>query len=175
MTVTVLYWIILRDNDDPESGLSIHVHLLNGITAVLDLWITGFPVHIFHFVYTFLYASCYVAFTGVHYATNSTGSSEGDEYIYPVLDYGSRPNLAIGVILGATLGLLPLIHILFISQYLLRAWITARLHKKFEIYRKFLPVQETESDLNKNGEEVSEAETSSRTTFSTTANSHCDV
>ena len=176
--VTLLYWMILSGGDDDDtrgSALNLHIHLLNGITAVLDLWVTGFPVHIFHFLYTFLYAACYIAFTGVHYATNTTGSSEGNEYIYPVLDYGSKPSLAVGVVLGVMLGLLPLIHILFISQYLVRVWIIARLHKRFETYRKFLPVvQETETDLNNDNEGMSEAGTS-RMTFSTTADNHCDV
>ena len=176
VAVTVLYWVLSSWSDDApsQSGLNFHVHLLNGIMAVLDLWIVGFPIHIFHFLYTFLYASCYVAFTGVHYATNSTASSDGKEYIYSVLDYGSKPGLAIGVVLGSTLGLLPLIHILFISQYLVRTWITSHLHKRLETYRKFLPAQETETGLNNvNDWQMSEAGTSRIT--STTADDHCDV
>ena len=178
VAVTLLYWAILSGEEDSpiESGLNLHVHLLNGIVALLDLWIVGFPVHIFHFLYTFLYASCYVAFTGVHYATNSTGSQEGEEIIYPILDYGSRPGLAAGAVLGVALGLLPLIHVLFICQYLARAWITSRLHKRFEVYRRFgPPALQTETGFNVDDGEMSEAGTSRVTFTTTTAEEDCDV
>ena len=173
VTVTVLYWAILSSSEESPltSPANLHVHLLNGIVAVGDLWVSGIPVHLFHFLYTFLYVSCYVAFTGVHYATNTTGTSEGHEYLYPVLDYGAQPGLSAGLVIGVVLGFLPLLHILFIAQYLARTWITTRMHNKVGIYRKFSPTSaptQGEPRFNVDDGESSEMET----TF-TTADDDC--
>ena len=137
VAVSLLYWAILSKNQDPSlmtSAGNIHVHLINGIVALLDLWIVGLPIHILHFLYTFLCALCYVAFTGVHHVTTNTTTSR----LYQVLDYKTDPGPAAGVVIGFALGLLPLLHVLFISQYLLRHWVTGHLQKRLGIYRKFL-------------------------------------
>ena len=135
--VTLLYWILLRGGD-LSSGGNLNTHLINGIVAILDLWIIGIPIHIFHVFYTFLFASTYAAFTGVYFAANGTGLEPGENYIYPVLDYESNPGLAAGLILATAFVALPAIHGLFIVQYLLRNWVTARIHKKVRMYRRFL-------------------------------------
>ena len=140
VVVSLLYWTFLSGRD-AFSGTSLHIHLVNGIVALLDVWITGTPIHLFHHFYTLVFVSSYAAFTGVYYATNSTGR-EGENYIYPVLDYSSSPGLAVGAVVGIALVVLPLIHVFFIAHYLVRNWITGRLHKKFQVYRKFLPDEE---------------------------------
>jgi len=68
---------------------------------------------------------------------NGTGR-EGENYIYPVLDYESNPGLAAGLVVGTAFIVLPTIHGLFIVQYLLRNWVTTRVHKKVRMYRRFL-------------------------------------
>ena len=137
--VTLLYWTLLRDDESDTlySGGNLNVHLINGIVAILDLWIIGIPIHIFHVFYTLLFASTYAAFTGVYFVANGT-SREGENYIYPVLDYESNPGLAAGLVVGAAFVVVPIIHGLFIVQYLLRNWVTARVHKKVRTYRRFL-------------------------------------
>ena len=142
MAVCLLYWSLFNDNSFSSNSLTtdLHLHLLNGIVAILDLWVTGFPVHLLHFFYTFVCISSYAVFTGVSYARNSTATAdtEQEEHLYPHLDYASSPGLAAGVVIGVTLGLFPLLHLFFVSQYLLRHWITSRfLQHKLLIYRKY--------------------------------------
>lgn len=181
VAVCLLYWSILNRNNEEypiESGANLHIHLLNGIVALLDVWVTGFPVHLFHFFYTFVCISTYAVFTGIHYATNST-SRDGERYIYPILDYGSRPGLAVGVVFGVLLVLFPLLHLFIISQYLLRHWITSRfLQNKLRIYRKYIMSRDNMavdgSDIFNDDGEMSEAGTS-RITCSTAAVDDCDV
>lgn len=138
VAVVVLYWTFISgdvDSGEQYSAINIHFHALNGIVAVLELWITGLPIHLLHFIYPTFFAAMYSAFTGVYYAVNGTGS-DGERYIYPVLDYSSQPGVAAGIILGAVVGL-SVIHVLFLLQYLLRNWVTSLLQHKVGMYQRF--------------------------------------
>lgn len=146
VAVVILYWALISgdiDSEEQDSAINIHFHLLNGIVAVLELWITGLPVHLLHFIYPTLFAAVYSAFTGAYYAVNGTGS-DGERYIYPVLDYSSQPGVAAGIILGAVVGL-SVIHVLFFLQYLLRHWLTSLLQHKVELYQRYF------KDLDESG------------------------
>ena len=172
VAVTILYWSLQSTGDTfpSDPGANVHVHLVNGCVAVLDVWIAGFPIHIFHFLYTFLFMSSYAVFNQVQYATNNTITLK--EKSYPIFDYGSKHGLAVGVVFGISFGLLPLVHAIFIFQYLCRNWITTQLHKRLQAYRKHLSsaVLMEHSDTLEDGEADS-----SRVTFSTAVEEQFDV
>ena len=137
VAVVILYWTLISgdvDSGEQDSAINIHFHLLNGIVALLELWITGLPIHLLHFIYPTLFAAVYSTFTGVYYAVNGTGS-DGERYIYPALDYSSQPGVAAGIILGAVVGF-SVIHVLFFLQYLLRNWVTSLLQHKVGLYQR---------------------------------------
>lgn len=71
----LLFWILIGNNT--EIGISVtvnvHLHVLNGAVALLEVWITGLPIHLLHFIYILLFGSTYAVFTGVHYSVNGTG------------------------------------------------------------------------------------------------------
>ena len=125
VAITVLFWSFFS-NVDPNltfSISSVHVHLLNGIIAFLDTWITGVPFRILHVVYVILFGCVYVVFSAVYYAAGGT-DIRGHSYIYPVLDYGGNPGLAAGVAVGCGLVFTAILHLIFYAMYLTRYWLS---------------------------------------------------
>ena len=132
VAITVLFWIFFNDPalySHTLSVSSIHVHMLNGIIAFLDTWISGIPFRILHFVYAVLFGCTYVIFSGVYYSAQGTDPS-GNRYIYPVLDYGSHPELAAGVAIGCGLAFPVFLHFVFYLMYLARYWLSYLLQTK---------------------------------------------
>lgn len=138
LLTVLLFWILIGDEEEVEVSVSVnvHVHILNGVVALLEVWVTGIPIHLLHFIYMVLFASTYGVFTGIHYGINGTGI-DGERYIYPILDYESQPGVAAGTVIVCILVVCPLIHVLFYLQYLLRDWITSRLQHRFKTYYKY--------------------------------------
>ena len=77
--------------------VSLHEHLFIVVPVGIDLFVTGYPLRFYHFVYSSLLAIVYFVFTLFYYAAGGT-SSDGDTSIYPVLDYGDSPAIALGFI-----------------------------------------------------------------------------
>ena len=116
--ITVLFWTVLYNPDWDIGDNDIAIHLLNGLLAYLDLWITGFPVRIYHFYLVTLFACVYSTFTGIHYA--SLVAPNITTPIYPVLDYGAHPFTGVAFATVGPLVLGPGIHLFFYGSYLLR-------------------------------------------------------
>ena len=134
VAISILFWVFFYDPDDKErlfSAVSIHVHMLNGIIALVDLWITGIPIRLLHLIYILIFGVTYVTFTGLYYVCNGTDPG-GNHYIYPMLDYGRNPGLASGLVIGCALGFLTLLHVTFFAQYLIRQCITYRIYGRHE-------------------------------------------
>lgn len=135
----LLFWTLIGNNADGELSVSVnvHVHILNGVVALLEVWVTGIPIHLLHFIYMLLFAGTYGIFTGVYYGVNGTGYNN-ERYIYPILDYGSQPGIAVGTFLITALVVCPLVHVVFYVQYRLRHWLTNLLQHRVRIYRRYL-------------------------------------
>lgn len=122
--VTILFWTFFNDPSLFSYSLSaesLHVHMLNGIVALLDIWVTGLPFRILHVIYSMIFASSYVVFTGIYYAANGTDIS-GNRYIYPVLDYENNTGLAAGVAVSCAMLLSIALHTGFFLMYICRYW-----------------------------------------------------
>ena len=122
--VSILFWIFFYDPERVEflfSPIILHVHMINSISALADLWIVSIPVRLLHVVYPISFGLIYAAFTGLYYAFNGTDAS-GNHYIYPILDYDSDPGMAARLI-GCILGYLTVIHFLFFLLYMARNWV----------------------------------------------------
>ena len=135
----LLFWVLADDASEDDKNISAavntHIHGLNGLVALLEVWLTGIPIKLLHFIYVLLFAGAYGAFTGVHYAVNATGPT-GERYIYPmILDYGSEPGLAVGTLVISAVVCL-LVHFFFYVQYLLRHWLTTQLQQRSKLYRR---------------------------------------
>lgn len=138
LLTVLLFWILIGNAAEVELSVSVnvHVHVLNGIVALVEVWVTGIPIHLLHFVYMLLFAGSYGVFTGIHYGVNGTGI-DGERYIYRVLDYDSQPGVAAGTVIICTLVVCPLLHLFFYLLYLLRHWLTSHLQDHFKSYHKY--------------------------------------
>lgn len=115
--VLVLYWALLYDGSS-VSGVNANTHLLNGLVAVIELWVSGVPINILHFIYTVIFAAVYSLFTGIYFAPSGAIVYSG------VLDYGTNLGGAVGAVVGVVLVFLPFVHIvIFFMQYFLKFWI----------------------------------------------------
>ena len=122
VAVTFLYWVFLFKIFGADK-VSVNIHLVNGIIALVDLWFSGTPVRLFHVVYTMSFSAVYVIFSGIYYAASA-------EAIYPVLDYGDKPvNGSVLAVLTVLIGV-PALHCVMYAQYAVRFWVTYYLRKK---------------------------------------------
>ena len=126
--VTILFWSLLYDSSVGADKVSVNVHLVNGIIALVDLWFSGTPVRLFHVIYTMLGGAIYIIFSGIYYAASA-------EAIYPVLDYGERPGTASVAAVLTVIIAVPIVHCAMYAQYAARFWITYYLRKKCGTHR----------------------------------------
>lgn len=131
--ITLLFWIALYDPSSPAffvSVNSLHVHLVNGILSTADLLLTAIPVRLYHVLFTFIFSSAYVSFSGFYYLGNGTDPFDRP-FIYPILDYGSHPQVAAASAICSAVLLVVLLHVVFYGTYLLRHWLAGLVHKRF--------------------------------------------
>ena len=122
VVVSILYWALLYGGG-PVDGVNANTHLVNCIIALVDVFFSGVPVRILHFIYPVLFGAVYAVFTGIYFAADGTNAM-GDPYIYSVIDYESSPGSAAGWVLAVVLVIIPIIHLLLFGLYSLRFWLT---------------------------------------------------
>ena len=129
--ICALFWATEYHQNNADSGISLHLHLVNALVALLDLWVSGVPVHLLHIIYVEISASFYVFFTVIYYAFGGT-DLDGERTIYPILNYDSRPGLAVVVaIVSAVVGG-AVIHIIFFLICTCRQWLTSHLLLRYQ-------------------------------------------
>ena len=114
--VMVLYWTLDYNSTQVIDGVNVNTHLLNGILALVDVWISGTPVRLLHCLYLMLFSFVYGTFSGVYYI--STGRN-----IYAVLDYRSNTGAAVGLNMGIVFVFLPLLHLCVYLLSMCRRWL----------------------------------------------------
>ena len=120
--VSIIYWSLIYDGSG-VTAVSVNVHLVNAIIALVDLWFSGTPVRLFHVIYTMLGGAIYIIFSSIYYAASA-------EAIYSVLDYGERPGTASAAAVLGVIIAVPVVHCAMYAQYAARFWITYYLRKK---------------------------------------------
>lgn len=88
LLVTVGYWTVLFEEDEPIDGNNITKHALNSVFMLIDTFLSSIPVRLFHSVYPLLYIIVYLAFTVVYWQLGGT-NIQGQPYIYKLLDYNN--------------------------------------------------------------------------------------
>ena len=124
--IALLFWTMLYNIPGAATPLSVHLHLVNAVVAILDLWVSGVPIFLLQFIYIQIFGATYVSFTGVYYAFGNTSA------IYPVLDYEANPGLAAGLAVGTAVFGTVIVHLIFLAQYLCRRYATSRLLLKYK-------------------------------------------
>ena len=124
--IMVLYWTLLSSQDPHrESPENYHLHLLGGLVGLLDIFVSGIVLSIYHLYWGILYGCTYSVFTGIYYAANGTNIG-GDRYIYPILDYGRNPGISAGIVLATSFVVVPLIYLFAYAISAGRRWLAHR-------------------------------------------------
>ncbi|XP_071489500.1 protein rolling stone-like [Diadema antillarum] len=110
--ISVLYWGAIHVPGAVGLYYDINFHLLNGLVALVEIFLTATVVRVLHFIYPFCLGVAFVAFSGIYWAAMGT-DEEGNRYIYPILDYSDRAALASGAAVGACFAVI-LIHVLVV-------------------------------------------------------------
>ena len=68
---------------------SLHVHLINGILIVFDIYFSRIPYQLFHIFYPSIFTFVWTIFSVIYYAAGGRNPDDEQPYIYEVLDYGN--------------------------------------------------------------------------------------
>ncbi|XP_033115446.1 protein rolling stone-like [Anneissia japonica] len=113
VTVTLLFWVLVYDPAvDTVHTYVVHVHGVNTLLVLIDVFAVANPYRLIHFIYPSIYASIYFIFTAIYWAAGGL-NEHGDSYIYKGnLDWENDPRRSvITALLAVCLGA-PAVHIL---------------------------------------------------------------
>ena len=126
LLVTVLYWAIIYNPDANVSiGLDINMHALNGVFALVDVFVTSVPTRLLHVYHPLLHGVVYSVFAAIYWAAGGKGLRDND-YIYKVIDFGSEPGTAALYICLVALVAMPIVHVVVFCCYALRVFIARK-------------------------------------------------
>ena len=116
--VTVVFWSLLYSGGAVHE-IDIAFHAMNSVFMLIETCLSSIPVCLFHVVYAELYGIIYVIFTVVYWQSGGTDTN-GEDHIYPLLDYGHKPYItALAITVIALVGL-PLAQLWNFGMFTLR-------------------------------------------------------
>ena len=116
--ITIFYWFD-ANRTIVHWGVTLHVHVFNIVPCLVDVLFSGFPVRLLHFVYIMGFSVIYTVFVGVYHAAGGT-NTDGNRYIYEVVDFNKNPITATIFILVLVFIVTNVMHLLYWGLYLLR-------------------------------------------------------
>ena len=124
MSVTIFavigYWGLVFDPvTDPITYANLLKHLIIGILAVVELFVTAIPVRILHVIYPITFTAIWIIFSVIYYGAGGT-DIYGNRYIYKVLNYETDPAAAAGLAILVVFVGIPVLHLCIFGLYLLR-------------------------------------------------------
>ncbi len=96
---------------------TIHVHGVNVLVVLLDLFVSRMPYQFLHFCYATLFSFLYAIFSLIYFGAGGTNHL-GRPYIYSSLDYGNSPGTAAGLAIVLVVVCIPLHLLLFLLAWL---------------------------------------------------------
>ena len=124
VAITIIYWPLFVNNQrsdyDFYGHLNIAIHLVNGIIPFIDIWVSRIPVRLYHVIYSVGISCIYAVFTGLYYAGEGGNPFNNGTYIYPQIDYENSPGTASVFAIAIPLVYMPLIHLFFYANHLMR-------------------------------------------------------
>ena len=112
--------------------VNIHVHGINAVIVILDIWMSRIPFQLCHFFYTTPFTTLYLIFSVIFWVANGR-THEG--VIYPILDYGAADK-QMAIVFATVLILVPIIIYLILFGIALLRDVTFQL-LKFFFFRDF--------------------------------------
>ena len=119
--VTVVYWSLLY-NGFKIGAVDVSFHLLNSVFMLTEACLSAVPVRLLHVVYAELYGVLYLIFTVVYWLSGGTNTN-GDNFIYPIVDYEAKPYDAVLLILLYALVGLPASQLINFGLFKLRCYL----------------------------------------------------
>jgi hypothetical protein len=120
--ITCLYWgLIFNGTTD---ALDVSTHLLNTVFVLIEVFLSSIPIHLLHVVYSSCFVVVYMLFTVIYWAAG--GTVIGKPYVYPYIDYESKPGLAVGLFCGCLFVGGPICQLFFFGLYKLRQFIAVK-------------------------------------------------
>lgn len=128
LAIGILYFAALYDPSNPiiSPANDFNLHLTPAVIGLVDVWVAGVIMNVYHVYMPFAYGVIYGVFTLIYFGAGGLGPT-GRLYIYPIIDYGGRPGLAAGVLLGCCLVYIPLIYLVLYCMSLPRRWLVSLL------------------------------------------------
>ena len=128
LLVFFLYFILLYDGRT-INGINANTHLVNGIFALIDFWVSGIPINTLHVIYPMVFGAVYCVFTGIYFVASNELS------VYPILDYGNNLGRAVGLSVAIVLIVFPIFHlIIFYLQHLAKVGIMYCIFGRHQLY-----------------------------------------
>ena len=98
IAVTMVYWSVLFDPNKKRTPLEVYenydTHLFQTVVTLLDIVISERPWRFCHAIYPELLALVYLVFN-VIYVVLGGENANGEDYIYPILDWNNAPGTAV--------------------------------------------------------------------------------
>jgi len=91
--VSSIYWIVIYSGIFVDFD-NVNKHIINSVYVFVDVFITGIPVRLLHFLYSLAFGTVYIVFTLVYWAADGR-NVHGDPFIYSILDYSNDPSTAV--------------------------------------------------------------------------------
>ena len=124
--VVIFYWFLGETVRSWPANL--HEHALIIIPGFIDLFVSGYPLRFYHFIYPSLFGTIYFLFTLIYYFAGGT-DSDGESSIYSLLDYEENPSTA-ALLIIMMLTVIPVVcNSIYWGLYLLRNFLV---YKKIE-------------------------------------------
>ncbi|XP_065176425.1 protein rolling stone-like [Sycon ciliatum] len=120
--ITLLYYTLLAPDG---SFLDVSIHALNTAFCFVELCLSNFKLNILQVIYPLIAGVVYIVFT-IIYALSGGTDINGNDAIYPPLDWNNKPgNAALLSLLAAFIGV-PLVHLIYFGMMKIRIAIARR-------------------------------------------------
>lgn len=113
LPVTVVFWATVFEPENGATAASIHVHGVNLLLVLIDIFISRIPILILHFFYPMAYAAVYVIFLAVYWAVDGT-NEHGEPFVYSITDFRGHPVNASLACIGLVI-VAGIVHLLFFA------------------------------------------------------------
>ena len=101
------YWGLVFDPvTDPITYANLLKHLIAGILAIVDLFVTAIPIRILHVIYSITFTAIWIIFSGIYYVAGGTDIYR-NRYIYKALKYETDPATAAGLVISVVFVVIP--------------------------------------------------------------------
>eukprot|EP00405_Crypthecodinium_cohnii_P011740 CAMPEP_0206428790 /NCGR_PEP_ID=MMETSP0324_2-20121206/5870_1 /ASSEMBLY_ACC=CAM_ASM_000836 /TAXON_ID=2866 /ORGANISM="Crypthecodinium cohnii, Strain Seligo" /LENGTH=194 /DNA_ID=CAMNT_0053894377 /DNA_START=239 /DNA_END=823 /DNA_ORIENTATION=+ len=117
--VTLLYWTLVYSPGSDFTIVSVLVHGFSMVMMIVDILICRQTMKIRDIWAPLSFAAAYIIFSLIFFAAGGT-DSEGNPYIYSALDW-NYPGSALVVALGAVLVACPILYVVLLLLFSIRA------------------------------------------------------